>query len=209
MDNLQLTDIPAIDGDGTGALGVLTTIFVIVSILSLVPSFCACVSMLGHEKSRPHRSRFLRFLSLSIALLIATCVIGTQQDAAYDSHKEEYRQTSVKIATQNNEVLTQWINSNYAVTVDEQDTTKLLGTSDLFGKNPTNIYGIRIPWVWESAGIIYSDWQDDQIQSVFGPIYVKSDDGEVLNVELVWDGDSYILLREGGGEVALRSGESN
>lgn len=196
MNNLQLSDIDGISYDGPGlffyiaiACGLLWMLFLLPMIFSIDAS----------NKVLKWRYPFFPVLFglLSVSLLVTAIWSGVHDKALEAERNRAYEKESAMIVEGNVDAVKDWANSTYVVTVDDVNAKQLLSVTRDYTKHDGNSY------INNYFGIPYSASAGSRISPV-GDTYVKSVSGEVLEIQLVWDGEQYVLMRKSGGEVERR-----
>lgn len=196
MNNLQLSDIDGISYDGPGLFFYIAIACGLLWMLSLLPMI---FSIGASNKVLKWRYPFFPVLFglLNLSFIVGAIWSGVHDNALDDERNRAYEKESAMIVESNVDAVKDWANSTYVVTVDDVNAKQLLLVTRDYTKPEINSD------IKNYLGIPYSAYTESRVSPV-GDTYVKSVSGEVLEIQLVWDGEQYVLMRKSGGEVERR-----
>jgi len=92
-----------------------------------------------------------------------------------------------KVNKANQETFHSWVNENYAVDVSDDQARELMGVPGYIISNPEVQYAAESDKIEELPAVVVKDNKDG-----------------LIKVQLVWDGDKFVLIQNGGEEVDKR-----
>lgn len=208
MNSLNLDNVPA--GSWDGGDGWLPVVLFFVGMISCVLSLLWVVtiaSSVGRKKGGIFLPALVVILCVVNAGLFASSFIAkANYDSAWKAHHREYVRESSKIVDRNVDAVEAWANSTYLVRVDNANARELLGAFDTSEDSASNGSYVEDLIEEDAIPMSYSDLEGSRVEPL-GSTYVRGVSGKsegVLKVQLTWDGEKYVLLQVGGGEVERR-----